>query len=125
MLFCLKLLGALWHLARGNCWDNIEEFSDANQTTQCTFALAFFRIMVDHMYLVWVKVPQTAADIEACMQPFILMGLDRTFCSSDGVHIMWDWCPVGKTSSYKGKETFPTRAYNVCVRHDKTILHCE
>jgi hypothetical protein len=41
---------------------------------------------------------------------------------SDGVHLAWDNCPAPFLPLYKGKEGFPTLAFNVTVDHTRRVL---
>ncbi len=42
--------------------------------------------------------------------------------SADGVHIPWEMCPAGIHSRCKGKEGFPTIAFNVVSSHTRQVL---
>ena len=52
------------------------------------------------------------------------MGLSECIDSMDGVHIMWDKCPVSMTNLCKGKEKIPTLVYNATVSHTGRIQAC-
>ena len=53
---------------------------------------------------------------------YSLLGLPGCIASMDGVHLAWDNCPSPYLPLYKGKEGYPTVAYNVTVDHARRIM---
>ncbi|CAM9164621.1 unnamed protein product [Discosporangium mesarthrocarpum] len=49
------------------------------------------------------------------MEAFHRLGFTDAVGSADVTHLSWNRCPVVDTRSYKGKEGFPTLAYEVTV----------
>lgn len=53
---------------------------------------------------------------------FKVLGLPGCVSSMDGVHLAWDNCPARYTFLYKGKEGYPTVAFNVHCDHIGRVL---
>ena len=48
---------------------------------------------------------------------FQKLGFPGCIGSMDATHLHWKRCPAGAINTHKGKEGFPTRAFNVTVSH--------
>lgn len=66
--------------------------------------------------------PIDKAEIAPAELVYNLLGLHGYRGSMDGVHLAWDNCPAQNLSNYKGKEGYPTVAYNVTCDHSKRVL---
>lgn len=121
--FEMKLLGGLRHLGRGLCFGDIAEVSGVSETTMRAFALDFFDIIATHLYPAHVRIPDSQEEISRTVLVYTRMGLPGAIGSMDGVHLAWDKCPAAERTLHTGKESYPTLAFNVTVRHDRRILH--
>lgn len=67
--------------------------------------------------------PTEGPELDTIMSIFEKVGFPGCMGSMDVVHIAWDRCPAAWSSSFTGKEGFPTVAYEVVVDHLKRIRH--
>ena len=67
--------------------------------------------------------PENEDDLETVATDFDKHGLPGCCGSMDVVHRGWDKCPSEFTPLFKGKECFPTVAFQVIVTHTKKVLH--
>ena len=71
----------------------------------------------------YIKAPKNKRELRALEETYRRCGFPGCVGSIDVVHIPWDRCPAGKRSWFKGKEGFPTLAYEVVVDHKRRIQH--
>lgn len=71
----------------------------------------------------YIGMPETENDLATVAADFDKNGLPGCCGSMDVVHRGWDKCPSEMTPLFKGKEGFPTVAFQVIVSHRKKILH--
>ena len=83
-------------------------------------------------FLVWgyttsqndIHLPHTEEEFQHVLGRYEMVGLPGCIGSIDCVHLIWTNCPVVITSQCKGKEKFPTLAFQVVVSHTRKILSC-
>jgi len=135
----LKLLGVLRVLGRGTCFDGIEELSGVSVSTMHSFFHKFTAWFREEVFPVFVSTPKTKEGLVQIEAAYKLLGLPGAVGSMDVVHIAWCMCPTYLANLAKGKEGYPSVAYNVVCDHegnatavlpgtygatnDKTIVH--
>ena len=62
------------------------------------------------------------AEISRTLSVYDRLGFPGCIGSKDCVHIRWERCPVGDRFLHKGKEGYPTLAYEVTVDHISKII---
>ena len=62
------------------------------------------------------------AEISRTLSVYDRLGFPGCIGSTDCVHIRWERCPVGDRFLHKGKEGYPTIAYEVTVDHTSKII---
>lgn len=102
----LKILGVLRILGRGWCIDDVCESSGISEETMRSFFHTFNKLFTQNCYSEYVQIP-TGDELLKTMSIYDSMGLSECIGSMDGVHIMWDKCPVSMTNLCKGKEKIP------------------
>lgn len=118
----LKVLAALRVLALGCPVDGVVLESGVSQPVLQRFIHRFMQFMVDTFYSRHVRMHDSVAEMDVCEAVYSCLGLPGCVGSMDGVHLAWDNCPSPFLPLYKGKEGFPTLAYNVTVDHTKRVL---
>ena len=118
----MKILVALRHLASGDDFDSLEDAAHIARDTLRVWVPKFLKWMEEVLFPEEVKKP-TDGELDAALEVFELLGFPGAYCSSDGVHLPWDACPALFHARYKGKETYPSVAFNVSVLHSSKIIH--
>ena len=117
VLACLRILG------RGNCADDINEMSATvmGESTINTIFKTFIAGVVKHIYPSFIKPPEGAL-LQKVLKEFELIGLPGCVGSMDCTHARWLQCPKGEKHNSKGKEGYPTVAFQVVVSHSRRVL---
>ena len=118
-----KILGSLRILARGNCADEISELATATmgESTVNSIFKRFIAGMCTHIYPAFVKIP-TGELLEKILKEYADIGLPGCCGSMDCTHVKWNQCPKNERHNAKGKEGYPTLAFQVVVDHSKRVL---
>jgi hypothetical protein len=74
------------------------------------------------MFSTWVYVPE-GEELDLVEEVYRRMGFPGCVGSMDVTHIFWDRCPKAKRFLTKGKEGFPSLAFQAVVEHTKRIQH--
>ena len=119
----LKTFGVLRILGRGWCMDDVSECTGISEEKIRGSFHTFNKIFREKHYEEYGYIPQ-GVDLRQTMQIYDSMGLTGCIGSMDGVHIIWDKCPVALTSLCKGKEKVTTLVYNATVNHHDRIQAC-
>ena len=117
----LKILCVLRVLALGVPFDTCREWGVAPNTANSFFNV-FVPWFVEHIYPEEVRIPRTVEEMVKHMEVFSKCGFVGCILSHDGVHLAWDRAPVLTYHDHRGKEGYPTVAYNVCVSHALEIF---
>ena len=120
----MKVLSALFVLAHGCAFHICEPLAGVDKVTVQRFYHKWTKWVQADLFAKHVRLPDTPAEIQAAMNLFAKCGFPGAIFSMDGVHIKWDACPSVHAHLHNGKETYPTRVYNVCVDHAKNIVSC-
>ena len=121
--FELKVLGVLRILGRNWCLDDVNESSGISETAMQLFFHNFIRVFVGSFYNDFIRRPDTPT-LERIMNVYDKLGVPGCAGSIDMVHLKWDMCPVSIFSLCKGKEGYPTLAYEVVCDHSRKIYSC-
>ena len=118
----MKVLAALRHLAKGDDYESLEDASQISESTLKKFIPSFMNWFAKSVSPNWVKLPEGEA-LQDSMAVYKRLGFPGAYCETDGVHLAWDACPSKWHAKFKGKEAYPTLAFNVSVLHSKWIIH--
>lgn len=113
----IKVLGVLRILGRATCFDGITELSGIPKSSMQAFFHRFTAWFRKDIYPEFVYVPKTREDLAKVETPYALVGLPGCIGSMDVVHIAWCMCPTYLMNLAKGKEGYPSIAYNVICDH--------
>lgn len=119
----LKILGVLRILGGGWCMDDVSDSSGISEETMRTSFHTFNSLFNAKFYDEYVQIP-SGDELVKTMNVYDSMGLTGCIGSMDGVHVIWDKCPVNLTNLCKGKEKIPTLVYNATVSHTGRIQAC-
>eukprot|EP00961_Rhodomonas_salina_P004726 64111-Rhodomonas_salina.1 len=75
-------------------------------------------------YPKYIYPPSTDDEIEATLHAYEQRGFPGCIGSADGVHVAWDRAPAMDLPWYKGKEHYPTLAYQCTVDHAGRCIAC-
>ena len=70
----------------------------------------------------YIKYPSTYDELRAVMERYETAHLPGCAGSIDVVHLKWGNCPAGDINQCKGKEGYPTVAFEVISGFDREIL---
>jgi hypothetical protein len=118
----LSILGVLRVLTKGITFDLIEEATNISFQHNNTFFKKFNRWFRNEYGSKYVKMPKTPAEIDHVVDHYTRKGVPGCSGSIDCVHVGWDLCPAGNRSDCKGKEGYPTLAFQAVTSHTKRIL---
>lgn len=116
----LKLLGALYVVGTGNSQFQVSEKTDISEEVHRCFYidwLAKMKSVKDE----FIYFPQDDEAYQFIVEEYAAMGLPGCIGSVDCVHVGWDKCPSELFNLYKGKEHFPSVAYEVVCTNRKFI----
>lgn len=71
----------------------------------------------------WLCVPSTPEELNRVTQDYERLGIPGVAGSMDVVHRGWDKCPSELTPLFKGKEGYPTVAFEVVTTHRREVLY--
>ena len=118
-----KVLISLRILGRGNCFDDVEEFSNIPESTIHSIFHQFVHAFVHHFYDIYVT-PPTGDRLFKVKSMYEQLGLPGCKGSMDCTHLPWDKCPESLKILCTGKEGEPTIAFNCIVDHTRLIHYC-
>jgi hypothetical protein len=85
----------------------------------------FFLTVVDHIGSIshkYVFMPHTPEELEPIMWRYEEEGLPGVAGSVDVVHVKWANCPAGDFNRSKGKDSYPSLAFECITDYDRRIL---
>ena len=118
----LKVLGCLRILGRDACSDDVTEVTQtfiAESTMNYVFK-KFVNGMVNKIYPIFVKTP-TGDYLKDVLKTYASAGLPGCVGSMDCTHVKWSMCPKKRRFHAKGKEGFPSLAFQVVVDHHRRV----
>lgn len=120
----LLVLGVLRMLGRGTCLDGIYELSFVSKTTMQAFFHDWCSHVAMDLFHKHVVFPTSDDDIYKSISAFEYLGFPGCIGSMDVVHVHWDMCPMSLQILCRGKEGYPSLAYQVIVDHLGRALSC-
>ncbi len=118
----LLILGALCTLAHGaSRW-----FVQSNTNIDKEVHRKFFKSFIHSMASVegeFIRMPSRVGELSEVLTEHTALGLPGCVGSVDVVHVGWDACPANQLHLFKGKEGYPSIAYEVIVDLMKRIRH--
>jgi len=118
----LLVMGALRALGQALPFDTIEELTDVASPTLNAFFKTFCSWMSGRPFKREVHLPRNAEQLLHVSEFYRILGLPGCARSADCVHIPWDKCPAGLLTNCKGKEGYPTLAFQIITSHTRKIL---
>ena len=116
LLICLRILG------RGNCYDNINEFSMiSNPSVQRIFVNSLARFS-ECFYNDLIAMPAIAG-LNERMKQSAALDIPGAMGSVDCTRVRWDKCLEDLRNFCIGKEHFPALSFLVVVDHNRNIIH--
>jgi hypothetical protein len=116
----LKLLGALFTLGTAATHYVVSTNTNISGEVYRTF----YNQRIENMASIkeeFVYMPRDMEEYTSVVGEYTEMGLPGCVGSVDCVHIGWDMCPTQLQNMYKGKEGFPSIAYEVICTSRKFI----
>ena len=117
----LKVLGVLFILGNGNTHYFVSTQTNMSEEVHRTF----FHAWIDHMASIkgeFIYMPHDEESFAKVVGEYSARGLPGCVGSVDCVHIGWDKCPSAQyLNMFKGKEGFPSIAYEVICTSRKFI----
>ena len=86
---------------------------------------AFFHVFLNKMASIreeFIHYPRTPEELSKVMEQYGKVDLPGAGGSIDVVHLKWGYCPAGDVNRSKGKEGYPTVAFEVISGFDREIL---
>lgn len=119
----MKILSSLRILGRDNVLDDMVEFAHYSKTAIQKAFTDFTNNVALRLFPHYVKYPE-GAEMKKMMETFASLGFPGCVGSVDCTHVRWDQCPALYRNLMKGKEGYPTVAFEVICDHQRKILHC-
>ena len=116
----LKLLGALFVLGNGCTHYIVSTQTNISEEVHRKFFLSWTASMAS-VKEEFVFLPNDEESFNRVVGEYMIRGLPGCVGSVDCVHIGWDKCPIQYHNMYKGKEGFPSIAYEVICTARKFI----
>ena len=117
----LLVLGSLFKLGNGNRRWVVQSDTNISKETH----RVFFKKFIGHIASIrhrYIYMPRNDAEVQECCRLYSDLGLPGCVGSIDVVHIGWDACPANMLHLYKGKESYPSIAYEVIVNQRRFIM---
>jgi hypothetical protein len=111
----LLILAALRVLSHSFTFDLCYKMTDITGDTHNKFFKVFIQWMATAEYVRHVRMPTTEQEIGHTTRNYEHHGVPGCIGSIDAVHIAWDMCPADLLSDCKGKEGYPTLAFQAIV----------
>ena len=86
----------------------------------------FFKKFVSYLFdrrHEYIYLPRNAEELKTVMRSYEEMGLPGAMGSVDVVHVKWSNCPAGDFNRAKGKESYPSLAFECISDFNRRICH--
>lgn len=86
----------------------------------------FFQIFVKFLFdkrADYIYLPRDELELRAVMKRYEEMGIPGAMGSVDVVHVKWSNCPAGDFNRAKGKQSYPSLAFECISNFDRRICH--
>ena len=117
----LLVMAALHILAKGATFKCCRTLTHISTSEVRKFFFAFLDAMVD-MKDEYIFLPPNVTALNRVMQAYSNLGLPGACGSMDVVHIKWSACPAGDHNRAKGKEGYPTIAFQCITDNTRRFL---
>ena len=117
----LLVLGALHTLANGQQRWTVQSNTNIDKDVHRRFFKAFVHNMAS-VSSEYISMPRDSVELQRVQKLYSRVGLPGCVGSIDVVHIGWDACPANLIHLFKGKESFPSIAYEVIVNQTREIM---
>jgi hypothetical protein len=96
--------------------------TDITGDTHIKFFKVFIQWMTTAKYARHVRMPMAEQEIGHTTRNYEHHGVPGCIGSINAVHFAWNMCPAGLLSNCKGKEGYPTLAFQAIVSHTRKVL---
>ena len=118
----IKILIALRILGRGNCCDDLNEFTQVGESTCNNYFKQFVKAFSARFKEKFIS-PAKGDDLKQVIEVYSRHGFPGACGSMDCTHIPRRMCPVELTNLCTGKEGYPTLSFQCLVDHSRKIRH--
>ena len=118
----LLVLGVLFRLGNGSCsrWA-IQTGTNIDKEVHRRF-FQLFTSKIAGIQGRYISLPKDEVSLRYVTRDYAALGLPGCCGSIDVVHIGWDACPANLLHLFKGKESYPSIAYEVIVNQRREIM---
>jgi hypothetical protein len=117
----LLVMAALHILAKGATFKSCRTLTHISTSEVRKFFFKFLDAMFN-MKDEYIFLPANLTALKRVMQSYTFSGLPGACGSMDVVHIKWSNCPAGDYNRAKGKECYPTLAFQCITDNSRRIL---
>ena len=117
----LHVLGALCILGHGLPFQVISSNSNISKEEHRLFFHKFINYFFDN-HRDYIYLPQDAGELRSVSQKYRAVGLPGAMGSKDVVHVKWSRAPAGDFNRCKGKESYPTIAFQCISNFEQQIM---
>ncbi|CAM9283154.1 unnamed protein product, partial [Discosporangium mesarthrocarpum] len=117
-----KVLPVLHILGRGTVLDDTFFMVGMSESTAWRVLHKFCKCFSQHVFKTWSGLPTNDEELQQTMEAYHRLEFKGAVGSTDVTHLSWNKCPMVDNRSYKGKEVFPTLAYEVSVDPSMHVL---
>ena len=119
----LLVLGALAILAGSvNGFRKLQIVTHVCATEHSKFFQKFVKYLFDKR-ADYIYLPRNELELQAVMKRYEEMGIPGAMGSIDVVHVKWSNCPAGDFNHAKGKQSYPSLAFECISDFDRRICH--
>ena len=95
----------------------------SERLTLATMFREFCDQLVHELHTTWIHLPE-GDDLKRVMDQYDLLGFTGAMGPMDATHVHWGRTTASHTPLFKGKERFPTPAYEYLVDHTGRVMAC-
>ena len=117
----ISVMSALFTLGNGALFRSLQAQTNISISECRKFFLRFIDAMVD-MKDDFIYLPRNVGEMNRLERDYREVGLPGACGSVDVVHIKWGCCPTGDINRAKGKEGYPTFAYQCITNFNRQII---
>ena len=117
----LLVMAALHIVAKGATFRNCHMLTHISTSEMRKFFFDFLDALVD-MKDEYIYLPVKVAALTRVMKCYESVGLPGVCGSMDVVHVKWSNCPAGDYNRVKGKEEYPSIAFQCITNYNHCIL---
>ncbi len=117
----LLVMSSLYVVGRGTSFRSLRPLCHISTSEFCVFFDIFLNAMMD-MCDEYISMPKNATELLPIARNYENVGLPGCCGSMDVVHVCRSQCPVGDINRAKGKETFPSFAFESMTNYNRRIM---